>query len=404
MKVLFTTYGTRPHYFPLVPLAWAFHSEGHDVRVAGPPALTEPLRESGLLGVLVGEDADVSAFLRQGAFRRKSPVEGEDAEATLRRFVAGIAPIASLRSRAMEDDLIAFARDWRPDLVVYDPTTFAGAVVAQVLGIPAVCHTYGMSRQFRIELEGLVGPEPTADYAALFERHGVDVLIEPAAWVEPCPPGLRWVPASEEHRTPLDAPRHSIRYIRFNGSGFTPPDVLEPTGRRRVVVTLGPSQEQKLGPDVLVKARTVVGAAAELDVEVVATVGGTSEQGRAYLEGMPPNVRTVPWVPLHLLADAADVLVHTGGTGTMLTTAACGRPQLGISTMPYAVFNSEQLAQAKAGLHVPAAEVDADRIRSAVADLLDDPSFAEGSRALREEIEAQPSPAEVVHELEGLAG
>ena len=47
-------------------------------------------------------------------------------------------------AEAMLDDLFDVAWSWRPDLVVYDPTTYAAPIVAAALGIPAVRHIHGV--------------------------------------------------------------------------------------------------------------------------------------------------------------------------------------------------------------------------------------------------------------------
>jgi UDP:flavonoid glycosyltransferase YjiC (YdhE family) len=403
MRMLFVTYGTRPHYFPMVPLAWSCHAAGHEVRVAGPPALAEPLKESGLLGVCVGADADISAFLSGGAFRPKKPRPDETVEENLERFVAGIAPIASLRCEAMIDELLRFCRNWHPDIIVYDPATFAGAVAAQVLGIPAVCNLYGMVRQFRIEMDGINGVEPSPDYANQFKRFGVEPLVEPAAWIDPCPPGLRWRPPSPPANLSPEVPRYSMQYVRYNGSGLVPEWLIEPPARPRVAITWGTTQEKKLGEEVVRTGRRIVSAVASLDVEVVLTIGTTSREHLVHLDSLPDNVRTVHWIPFHVLAETCGAIVHTGGTGMMLTAAACGVPQLGISTIPESIFNTDQLEDYGAGIHIREPEMTEEQVTRAVRRLLNDESHRAAARRLREEMEAQLPPSGMVGELERIA-
>jgi UDP:flavonoid glycosyltransferase YjiC (YdhE family) len=397
MRVLFVSYGPRPHTYPMVPLAWAFRITGHDVRLAGPPAIRDAMTESGLLGAVTGADADVSAFLSGGRFRPRPPEPGESAEDTLVRFIDGIAPIAFLRCEAMADDLLAYARTWRPDLIVYDPATVAGPVVAQVLGVPAVCQLYGMVRRFRIEMEGLAGRVARPEYLSQFKKYDVPALLEPAAWIDPCPPSLRWP------ETASDAgPRLPMAYVRYNGPGVTPGWLTEPAPRPRVLITWGTTSERKLGGEVVDQARQVVAALAPVDAEALVTVGDMSAENLEFFRRAAPHVRTVGWLPLHAMAEASDVVVHTGGTGAVLTTAACGVPQLGISTIPEGTFNAEMVATAGAGLHLHQADADVDAIRAALAELLGKQSYREGAARLRAEIQEQPSPAEVVRTLERL--
>ncbi|MET9068873.1 hypothetical protein [Streptosporangium sandarakinum] len=41
------------------------------------------------------------------------------------------------------------ARHWRPDLVVFEPTSYAGPLVAALLGVPAVRHIHGVDMTYQ---------------------------------------------------------------------------------------------------------------------------------------------------------------------------------------------------------------------------------------------------------------
>ena len=402
MRVLITSYGPRPHSFPMVPLAWAFRIAGHDVRMAGPPAIAGPMAESGIPGAVVGADADVSSFIAGGKFRPRRLEPGEDQEDGLARFIDGIAPIAFIRCEAMADELVEYARGWEPELIIYDPVTFAGPVAAQVLGVPAVCSLYGMVRQFRVEMEGLQGRVPRVDYVNLFKRFGREPLIDPAAWIDPCPPRLQWHPSGLAPSVSAETPRFPMSYVRCNGPGVVPRWLNETSPRPRVLVTWGTTSERKLGAEVLEQSLRVVAAAGDLDAEVIVTVGEPAPETLARFQEAAPHVRTVGWLPFHAMAEASTVVVHTGGTGAVMTTAACGIPQLGISVILEGTFNAEKVAEAGAGLHLPQAAADTAAVRSALSELLNEPSYRQNAARLRAEIEAQPTPADVVRSLERL--
>jgi UDP:flavonoid glycosyltransferase YjiC (YdhE family) len=123
MRVLFTSWAWRSHYFPSVPLGWAFSAAGHEVRVASQPALENTIVESGLPAVVVGRDHDLRAGIE--------PANGE-----LQQVLRNLATMLSNANEPMVDDLVRFARRWRPDLVVWDPMTFAGALAAKSIGAP----------------------------------------------------------------------------------------------------------------------------------------------------------------------------------------------------------------------------------------------------------------------------
>src|SRR5256885_12296874 len=60
MKVLFTTWAWPSHFFPMVPLAWALRSAGHEVRIASGPELERTIRDAGLPAVAVGGPVDIA--------------------------------------------------------------------------------------------------------------------------------------------------------------------------------------------------------------------------------------------------------------------------------------------------------------------------------------------------------
>ncbi|MEU0336011.1 nucleotide disphospho-sugar-binding domain-containing protein [Streptomyces sp. NPDC006193] len=396
MRILFTTYAARAHYFPMVPLAWACVLAGHEVRMVSTPSLAGAIDGSGLPGVCVGADIDLDARLAEGALApRDADAAAGDPYA---RVVDNMARLQFDTALAMVDGLVGFARWWRPDLIVHDPVSYAGAVAGQVTGVPTVGHLYGMARVPRLELADLwTGVVPRAGYAELFERFGVEPRIHPVAWVDPRPPSLRWAEADPARAA---VPSHAMRYIPYNGPGLLPEWLREPGGRPRVCVTWGTTQQKKLGVGVVETFRGYVEAVAELDVEVVVTVGAADEAVLKPLRDLPARVRKVGWVPLHLLLSGCEAIVHTGGTGTLMTAAALGVPQVGVTSIPEGRLNTEKLAETGAGIWLEEAATDAAGVRDAVGRLLAKPSYRDGAARLRGEIGRQPAPGDVVRVLE----
>ncbi len=393
MRILFTTYAARPHLYPMVPLAWACVAAGHEVRMASTPSLMDAVVETGLPAVSVGRDIDAESWYRRGTF---VPKKAEDDEPEINAWMRVTDQLAAKQFSVCEemvDGLVDFARAWRPDLIVADPVTFAGPVAGQVLGIPTVSHLYGLARLLRLDIADWVGTRHRAGYLDLFSRWKVDPLLDPAAWIDPCPPGLRW-PGQRE----ID--RRQMRYIPYNGPGSEPDWLLERPERPRVCVTWGTSQQKKLGVGIIELFGRIASSVASLGVEVVLTVGAMDPEHRGHLGDLPDNVRTVDWIPLNALVSRCQAIVHTGGTGVMMTSAAYGVPQLGVTKIPEGRFNIERLVAVGAGRQLPQEEADAAAVRENVAMLLDDPAFRDGAGRLRAEIERQPLPAQVVPALE----
>ncbi len=393
MRILFTTYAARPHLYPMVPLAWSCLAAGHEVRMVSTPSLQEAIAGTGLPSACVGEDIDAESWYRSGTF---VPRPAEPGEPEINRWMRVTDQLAAKQfsvCEAMVDGLVDFARAWQPDLIVHDPVTFAGPVAGQVLGIPTVSNLYGMARLLRLEVPDWVGTEFRDSYSELFDRWGVEPRFFPSAWVDPCPPGLRW-PGQR------DIDRIQTRYLPYNGPGAEPGWLLEPASRPRVCVTWGTSQQKKLGVEVIELFGRVAASVAELGVEVVLTVGAMDPEHRAHLGSLPDNVRLVDWLPLSALVSRCQAVVHTGGTGVLMTSACYGVPQLGITKIPEGRFNSERLAAVGAGIDLPQDLADATAIRDSAAALLEQPAFTDRADDLRREIDRQPLPATVVPALE----
>lgn len=108
MRVLFNVHRDRQHLFPLVPLAWACRAAGHEVRIAGPAVLTDVIVHTGL-------PANWPAH----------PHLLDDQQCAV---IELIGRNSAETAEYMVDALIAFAGDWRPDVMVHDIAGFAGAV------------------------------------------------------------------------------------------------------------------------------------------------------------------------------------------------------------------------------------------------------------------------------------
>lgn len=397
MRFLFTTFAARPHLYPMVPLAWSCLTAGHEVRVASTPSLQDAICGTGLPAVSVGTDIDAERWFAGGNFRPHTEETDTSEYDPWKRVTRRLAEKQYSVCEAMVDDLVEFGRRWSPDAIVHDPVTFAGPVAAEVLGIPSVSHLYGLARLLRLEIEDWVGETPRPGFLELFQRWDSTPRVDPTAWIDPCPPSLRW-----PGQRPID-PRHPMRYISYNGPGSAPRWLLDRAERPRVCVTWGTSQQKKLGPAVFELFGRIVGEIAKHDVDVLLLTGGMSEAELAHLGTLPGNVRPLPWVPLNLLLPHCSAIVHTGGTGVMLTAAQAGIPQMGVTKIPEGEFNAIRVAAAGAGLQVRQDDLTDGAVGEGVGELLYNPAFAEAARALREEMAAQPAPAMIVPILEELA-
>ena len=390
MRVLFATWAGGGHYAPLVPLGWALRAAGHDVLVASHPSYAATIAGSGLAALPAGRDIDMFALLgakRRGEEWRMWRPEGAGAgPIPNRRGYEGMKDTAEQVAHVLADDVVAFARYWRPDLVVFEPTSFVGPLVARLLGIPAVRHLW--TADFTAPVNGF-GPT-VSSLPARFGLGELGVLGE--LTLDPCPPRLEVAD---------DLPRQPIRYVPYNGPAVLPGWLREPPARRRVCVTWGTSLTGMGGSDRMSHVPGVVRALAGFDVEVVVAV---LESQRELFTEMPANVRSVGPVPLHLLLPTCDAIIHQGGGGTLMTALVCGVPQLVVPSIPDQTFNARQLAATGAGRYLPGGEaVTEAAVAEHAGSVLDDPACRDAARQLQAEALALPAPADVVGVLEQLA-
>ncbi|HKT03948.1 MAG TPA: nucleotide disphospho-sugar-binding domain-containing protein [Rugosimonospora sp.] len=396
MRALFTTWAWPSHLYPMVTLAWAMRTAGHDVLVASQPALIPQIMAAGLTGVATGEDVDHAALrarvLGGGAISAvpAPPPAGatvQEWDERRRERVRQVFAVFAARADLMVDDLISVGDDWGADVVVHEPTTYAGPIAAKALGIPSVRHTYGVDITYQgRQLE----PDLVAPIADRLGLSSVDMLG--AATVDPCPPSMQ-VPSTVRRRL-------LMRYVPYNGSGLAPRWLLEEPKRPRICVTWGTSTGRMVAPSEHLAARAV---------EALRTVGGelvvaVAEADLELLGPLPDDVRVACSMPLHLVLGSCDLVVHQGGMGTAMTATAAGVPQLIVPHLPDQLFYARQVADTGAAMFLPTTEATTDAIREAGATMLDTAAFAERARQLRTEIEGMPAPAAVARRLADLKG
>jgi UDP:flavonoid glycosyltransferase YjiC (YdhE family) len=388
MRVLFTTWAWPSHYKPMVPLAWALRAAGHDLRIASQPALMPTIERSGLPAVVTGRDLDMVAYHRRElepirVEQRAPQAPGEWDEAKRRRVQRTFLKFAEI-AELMADDLVGFARYWRPDLVVHDPLTYAGPLVAAVLGVPAVRNLFGPDFTYGTRhLEA----EVVAGLARRFGLDGLDTVS--TLTVDPVPPSLQFA-------APIR--RHLVRYVPYSGFGPVPGWLLDPPRGRRVAITWGTSTTKFSGDHGLALPQ-VVEAISSLDVEVVLVA--TADQLELF-DRLPAQVRVAEAVPLEALLPTCDAIVHHGGASTTLNSALVGVPQLIVAHTPDQIVNAIPLARTAAGCYLIPSETDPQTVRARVQGLLEDVAYRAAAGKLSREMEGQPPPAAAVPVLERL--
>ncbi|MFH0520368.1 activator-dependent family glycosyltransferase [Streptomyces sp. M41] len=425
MRVLFTTFGARNHVHAQVALAWALRVAGHEVRLASHPDLGEVIARTGLTAVPVGRELNEDQVMeelreREDASQDTFQDDAPDAQLLLAMdelrpekltydhmhgvFTAMTSAVfQNYSSTEMIDDLVDFARGWRPDLVVWDPLTFAGAVAARVTGAAHARLMFGldlvgrMRESYLAELDkrpAALREDPMREWLGwVMERYGgtfTEDLVTGQWTIDPVPPSLR---------LPADLPYVPLRCVAYNGRGSIPAWLREAPKRPRVCLTLGVSHREVMGGD-QASIGELIDAVAGLDVEVVATLNAAQLRE---VPSLPDNVRTVDFVPMDALLPTCSAIISHGGSGTVHTAFLYGVPQILVpGSMWDNGIRADLVARAGAGLCLDAGTLTAAALRDALDRVLTEPSFAAGADRLRRETLATPSPRDIVPVLESL--
>jgi len=380
MRALFTTWAWPSHLYAMVPLAWALRAAGHEVLVAGQPALLGEIARAGLPAVAVGDNVDAVELVRgyllpsQDNVDAAAPRTGKGPRA-MQMFLA--------HAESMTGDLVAVARDWGADVVIYEPTALAGPIAAAAAGVPAVRHLYGTDLMLRARpiLGDLLQP--------LASRYGVST-VDPygVATVDPTPTSLQ---------VPVDYPRLPMRHVAYCGSGparVGPP--APPRGTGRVCVTWGHTMA-KLGRSLTLDVLTALRD--EPGIELVAAVSGAQ---RPLLGEVPDSVEVLVDTSLDDVLAGCDLVVAHGGAGTVLTAVRHAVPMLLIPQLPDHTGHAARVLAAGAGEVLTRDQATDERIRKESLRLLADDDVRQGVRALADEMRRAPSPAEVASQVADL--
>ncbi|MFD3976283.1 nucleotide disphospho-sugar-binding domain-containing protein [Streptomyces cyaneofuscatus] len=415
MKILFSVPPALAHIYPVVPLAGALQGAGHEVRVATHPEMTDAVSRLGLFAVPVGGEGFVESSKGscEGLYERlEAALAPELAQGGTQRlpskpFLEAFAryfspePTGSATTTVVED-LVAFARGWRPDLVLWDMVSFPGAVAAHASGaaharVVLSVDDFAWARLTLVDrLRGTGEADPMAAMMEpVLRRLGIgfheDLLL--GQWTVDHSPAIR-------ARLPLDLRYVHSRPLPFNGSAVVPPWLYEDAGRPRVALSLGAGMRSFYPDDSTIDLEALFGAAEKLGLEVVATLDGSQLR---QVRRVPDNVRLIDYLPLNLLLPTCRAVIHHGGGGTMAAAVPHELPQLiWPEDSHYYQDFARYVERAGAGLVIDPHAASAPTIAEYLDRLVNDPSLKEGAAGLHRDLLSVPSPAEVVPTLQAL--
>jgi glycosyltransferase (activator-dependent family) len=426
MRVLFATYAVKTHFQAMVPLAWALRNAGHEVRVAGQPELVDVITKAGLTAVPVGTDhtlwrtanrfltrryaelnPEVYRSVREARVLPFDQAESAPGELTWAELAPAYENLVQSWYRIvngpMVSDLVDFARHWQPDLVIWEPNSYAAAIAAEVSGAAHARLLWGVdifavTRARFLELqrqqpEGDRGDalgEWLASEIGLYDKDFTETLVTGHFTIDQLPGPLR-----------MTSDLHYVRmgYVPYNGVAVVPKWLWGQPERPRVALTLGVTATESFG-GYGVGVQDVLDSLADLDIEIVATV---AEHEQHKLGRIPANTRIVPSVPLHALLPSCTAAIHHAGFGTLSTSLFYGVAPMSLPERFDEPLLARRVEAHGAGLQVHMAEATGAQVRDGVQRLLAEPSFQRGAESLRAEMLGMPSPADLVAHLEELA-
>jgi len=309
-------------------------------------------------------------------------------ESAIRRSFAG------KTARERTERLVKIARSWRPDLIVRDEVDFAGAIVAEVLGLPHAAVVVIAAGGF---LRADVVEEPLA---ALRTEHGLD----PVETMTMLHRYLTIVPGPPSFRDPGDPLPQTARYVRpavldqnYDPAPAATGSTRPRAGRRRAYVTLGTIFNQESGD---LFQRIITGVTA-LDIEVVATVG--HQINPVELGFLPSNVRVESFLPLVDVLRETDVVVSHGGSGTVIAALAFGIPQVILPLGADQPLNADRCVALGVGIALDALRTSPTAIREATEAVLRTTTYQVRARQVRAEMASLPDARHAGTLLEHLA-
>jgi MGT family glycosyltransferase len=289
-------------------------------------------------------------------------------------------------------DLLERARTAKPDLIVRDAMEFGGCVAAEVLGVPHATLSVGLFSPIERQRQNL-GPSLDKLRAAfgLPADPGFEMLYR-HLYLSFVPPSLQ----GSSGRLPPTA--HSLHPEIFDRSGTeTLPAWASTLGSRPVVyVTMGTVAHRfaNVFPPILAALR-------DEPIDLVVTVG--REQDPAALGPQPSNVHVERYIPQTLIFPRCDLVIMHGGFNSMQSALYHGLPMLFIPIMADQPVNAAICTKLGVAQTLALRELSPDRVKSAVRELLEDPSYREKASLLQREMQSLPKLDRGVELLEALS-
>jgi len=403
-RFLFTVWPFAGHFFPQIAIAHALRERSHECAFY-----------TGIRACKVVEDEGFQCFpfrhvdeeqLYQVMFsQQRGSLQWKglfQLNTTLRKWLVDTIP-------QQVQDLEAVFDNWRPDVVACDPTMWAPILIFyERLGIPVAVSSFVPACMLPgpdAPPFGLGLPRPnkwwtcllaqvvrlaTDLFAVKFRRaasglrqqYGLPPLkVSVTAYTGQMP--LYLVPSAPEfdyERRDLPPSVHYVGPFIWNKPRYeAPASWLTQLPRDQPWVHVTEGTMHVGDPFVL---RAAARGLADLPMQVIMTTGGDRNPAELNIAPAARNIHIVPWVSHSELLPNTDLVVTTGGAGTVLAALCAGVPLIIIPTEWDKPEIAQRVVEAGAGLRLPPNRCTPKRLRTAVERILGEQLFKKKAQRL----------------------
>lgn len=421
-KILIATVPVLGHINPMLPLARALVARGHDVRWCSGRKYGARIEATGARFIGFSQARDYDDLELEREFPERSALKGLDQlRFDLMRIFIDAAP-------GQFADVEAISREWRPDVMVNDPTMFGTAFAHERLDIPLATVSvlpcvlrsrdtapFGlglppsssmMGRVRNAMLNQLVERVVFRAVQAHWQRTRARVGLGPGEFLFDAPRSvsrflLPTVPGFEYPRSDLPATVEFIGLLPVDAPrGIERPAWFDELDGARPVVHVSQGTIANTKPELFAPA--IEGLAGE-DVLVVLATGGRppAELG---LTQVPHNVRVASLLPYAELLPRTSVMVTNGGYGGVQLALSHGVPLVVAGTTEDKPEVAARVAWSGAGINLRTATPTANSVRDAVRDMLSKPDYRRHAKRLSEEYAQYDAVARGTVAIEKLIG
>ena len=284
---------------------------------------------------------------------------------------------AGLNARAALPSVQRVLADYRPDVVLRDPTEYAGLLAAEQLRVP-----HGRIAVMAAAMEAWSVPV----VAGVLDRHRERLGLprDPSGRRITESPYLTVIPEAMEDPDDLGPPQ-AMRFREPDLRPWSLPSWWGGDERPLVYVSYGSVTPQL--SHFAAQFRATVAALDQLPARVLFTVGNDVELDA--LGPVPPNVHVERWIPQAAVMPHAAAMVCHGGAGSTRMALAAGVPLVVVPGFADQLRNAERVDALGAGIALGADSVAG--LGGAVRRLLDDPSYGAAARRVAAEVAGLPT-------------